>query len=62
MALFLDQMNMETIFMTNIFIGFHYAIGANIANKAGKLEQFGSDPEYESMKLHLPLFLSIVEE
>jgi hypothetical protein len=62
MALFLDQMNMETIFMTNVFIGFHYAIGANIAYKEGKLEQLESDPEYKNMKIHLPLFLSVVEK
>jgi hypothetical protein len=61
MANFLDQMNIETIFMTNVFIGFHYAIGVNIANKEGKLEELLSDFQYENMKVHMPLFLSVVE-
>ncbi len=58
---FLDSLNEETIYMTRVFIGFNYSIGAHIAKQEGKLNQFESDPEYTEMKKHAPLFLSVVE-
>ncbi|MHB8857543.1 MAG: hypothetical protein ACYC6K_13090 [Bellilinea sp.] len=58
---FLDNLSQETIYMTRVFIGFNFSIGATIAEREGKLDQFESDPEYTGMKEYVPLFLSVVE-
>jgi hypothetical protein len=58
---FLDDLNEETIYMTRIFIGFNYSIGAYVAEQEGRLVQLESDPEYTGMKEYAPLFLSVVE-
>lgn len=52
----------ETIYMTQVFIGFHYAIGKELATRENKLEEFESGIEYEIMKQYLPQFLSVIQE
>jgi hypothetical protein len=58
---FLDNLSEETIYMTRVFIGFNYSVGAHIAEREETLDQFESDPEYTGMKEYAPLFLSVVE-
>jgi hypothetical protein len=61
MYMFVNQLDIETIFMVNVFIGFNYSIGYHLAKMEGKLDEFKLDLQYDDMKQHLPLFLSVVE-
>jgi hypothetical protein len=58
---FLDDLSEETDYMTEVFIGFNYAIGVYFAQREGKLNQFKSNPENMRMIKYVPSFLSVVE-
>jgi len=60
-ASFEETLYGETIYMTQIFIGLHYSIGALLASREGKTNQFEADPQYEKMKEWAPVFLSVLE-
>ncbi len=51
----------ETIYMTQVFLGLQYSIGAVLASREGKTNEFEAEPEYEGMKKCAPVFLSVIE-
>ncbi len=51
----------ETIYMTQVFLGLHYSIGAVLASREGKTNELETEPEYEKMKKHASVFLSVIE-
>lgn len=60
-ATFEETLYSETIYMTQVFIGLHYSIGALLASREGKTNEFEVDPEYEKMKEFAPMFLLVLE-
>jgi len=56
-----NDLQKETIYMTQVFLGLHYSIGAVLASRQGQADEFESDPEYQKMKEHAPVFLSVIE-
>jgi len=51
----------ETIYMTQVFFGLQYSIGAVLASREGRTNEFETEPEYEGMKKCAPVFLSVIE-
>jgi hypothetical protein len=58
---FEESLYRETIYMTQVFIGLHYSIGALLASRQGLTNEFETDPEYEKMRECAPAFLSALE-
>lgn len=56
-----NNLQKETIYMIQVFLGLNYSIGAAIATDDGKAEEFESNQEYDTMKQYTPHFLSVVE-
>ena len=51
----------ETTYLIQVFLGFNYSIGAEIAARDGKTSEFETDPIFSDMKQHVPHFLSVME-
>jgi hypothetical protein len=60
-AIYQNNLQKETIYMTQVFLGLHYSIGAVLASREGKTNELEIDPEYEKMKEFAPAFLSVIE-
>src|SRR3989304_1550863 len=44
-AIYENNLQKETIYMTQVFLGLHYSIGAVLASRQGKSNEFETEPE-----------------